>query len=97
MRKSKYFLLLPHRELQMVGLQQDQGREEWASEGDLNVTGNYRIHSRGAGESTPLTKSAYVSMHERVSVTPSRVAPQERMNDRIRTALVPAIGLYCVG
>lgn len=55
-----------HRELQMVGLQQDQGREEWASEGDLNVTGNYRIHSRGAGESTPLTKSAYVSMHERV-------------------------------
>ena len=47
--------------------------DEWASEGKL------KIFSRRAGESTPLTKSAYDGTHEWVygSDIPSRVAPQE--------------------
>lgn len=69
--------------------------EEWASEGELKwiycttyqtaedivpAAAGAGIHGRGAGESTPLTKSAYVSMHERVflSTKPGGTAGADR-------------------
>ena len=55
------------------------------------------VHGRGAGESTPLTKSAYVSMHERVFMNTKPGGTAGADDDRIRTALVPAIVSYCVG